>query len=153
MISVSLDAALNLIWLGIGVTALVLLGISEWRHRPSRPSAVIRRVLAVFFLTVSLFPCVSASDDLFSFSFLQTHLGKHGGMGTTPTPPEDAKEKANLQLARLLQAMDHLEVAGVYAFAVSFFCFALVLLTRSAAPMRDLLCRAGRSPPISSLTA
>ena len=146
----TLDTALNLIWLGIGVTALALLGISELRHRPSRPSGVLRRVLAVFFVAVSLFPCVSASDDLFSFTFLQSHLGKDGGMGTTTTPPEDAKEKANLNLARLLQSLDHLQISGIYALAVFFFCFTLVLAIGITTPNRDLYCRAGRSPPTTS---
>jgi hypothetical protein len=148
---VALDTVLNLIWLGIGATALVLLGVSEFRHRPSQPSWIVRRVLAVFFVAVSLFPCVSASDDLFSFTFLQSHLGKTGGMGTTTTPPEDAKEKANLHLARLLQSLDHLQIAGIYALAVVFFCFAFVLAPGIAAPNRGMLCRAGRSPPAASL--
>jgi len=144
---VALDTALNLIWLGIGVTALVLLGIAELRQRSSRPYWILRRALAVFFVTVALFPCVSASDDLFSFAFLQTRLGKHGTTGTTTTPPEDAKEKANLHLARMLQSLDHLQICGIQALAITFFCLALVSFNRAVIPVRDLLCRAGRSPP------
>jgi hypothetical protein len=145
--SLAPDTLLNLVWLGISVAVLLLFTLGELRRRASRPASTVRRAIAVFFVAVALFPCVSASDDLFSFAFLQSHLEKHQGAGTTPVPPEDSQEKAHLHLARILQSLDHLQLSGLSALAVTFFCVAIVRLSRPMARAVSLLRRAGRAPP------
>lgn len=139
------DTALNVLWCAIGVVALLALFFSERRNGPGGETGRVRRVVAVLLTTVSLFPCVSATDDEFCFSLLQTSTGKHGGVGAPL--PEDAKGQAGQCLARVLESLDHYQVSSAYSFAVIFWFIGLVLLATKLVAVRDLLYRAGRSPP------
>src|SRR5689334_22520044 len=65
---VTFDSALNFLWCAIGVGALLALLLSERRKEPRQSTGRSRRLVAVFLTTVSLFPCVSATDDEFCFS-------------------------------------------------------------------------------------
>ena len=148
MFPMTLDTALNLIWVGVGVFALILLSLLERRWFPrSTVKARLQRLIAVLVVTVALFPSVSSSDDLFSFSLINSHLGKHGGFGSTV--PEDSKEKAGMQLFRLLETLNHFQISVVYRFLLALCCVTLVLTLRREAFTRAVLCRAGRSPPLS----
>lgn len=146
MLPIAVDTALNLIWLSIGVATLAFFGCREaLRHRRSTLRARCLRLTAVFVLTVALFPSVSSSDDLFNFSYLNTHLGKHGGFGNTV--PEDSREKAGFQLFRLLETISHFQISHAYTLSLALCCVALVLTTRRTTVPRAVLCRAGRAPP------
>ena len=148
MLPLTLDTALNLLWLGVGVISLILLGFLERRHfLNSTAGARFRRFTAVLVVTVALFPSVSSSDDLFSFSLINSHLGKHGGFGNTI--PEDSKEKAGLQLFRLLETLNHFQISHVYAPSMILCCVALVLALRREIFTRTVLCRSGRAPPFA----
>ena len=142
----TLDTALNLVWLALGVSALFRLAILELRcHRRSTRRARFQRLLVVLIVTLALFPAVSSSDDLFSFSLINSHLGKHDGMGTTP--PEDGKERASLQLLRLLEALDHYQISGLYTLSFILSCLSFVTALPRYLVSRDVVCRSGRSPP------
>jgi hypothetical protein len=142
---VTFDTALNVLWCAIGVVALLALFFSERRNGPGTETGRLRRVVAVLLTTVSLFPCVSATDDEFCFSRLQTSSGKYGGVGAPL--PEDAKDQVGQCLSRVLESLDHYQVSTTYSFAVIFWFIGLVLLTTKPVSVRDLLYRAGRSPP------
>jgi hypothetical protein len=145
---VTFDTALNVLWCAIGVVALLALFFSERRKGPGNETGRVRRVVAVLLTTVSLFPCVSATDDEFCFSLLQTSSGKNGGVGAPL--PEDAKDRVGQCLARVLESLDHYQVSSTYSFAVIFWFIGLVLLATKLVSVRDLLYRAGRSPPLYS---
>jgi hypothetical protein len=148
MFPMTLDTALNLIWVGVGVFALITLCFLEKRWFPrSAPKGRLQRLIAVLVVTVALFPSVSSSDDLFSFSLINSQLGKHGGFGNTV--PEDSKEKAGMQLFRLLETLNHFQVSVIYRLSLALCCIALVLTPRRQARTRTVLCRAGRAPPFS----
>lgn len=143
----TLDTALNLVWLAVGVIALALLLFLEkqWFPRSGwRPR--FRRLVAVLVLTVALFPSVSSTDDLFSFSLINHELGKHGNSGSTV--PEDSKEKAGLQLVRLLETLTHYQVAIAYVLCLAMCCIAFVFALRRDPFTRVVLCRTGRAPPL-----
>ncbi len=144
----TVDTALNLVWLGVGVLSLILLSFLEkrWFQR-STPRARFRRLAAVLILAIALFPSVSSSDDLFSFSLINNHLGKHGGVGSTV--PEDSKEKAGLQLFRLLENLNHYQTSAIYCIFLALYCIAFVLTPQREAFTRAVLCRAGRAPPLA----
>jgi hypothetical protein len=147
MFPITLDTALNLVWLGVCLLALGLLSFLERRrHQRSTRRARSIRFTAVLIVTVALFPSVSSSDDLFSFSLINSHLGKHGGVGNTI--PEDSKEKAGLQLFRLLETLNHYQVSHVYAFFLAWCCLSLILTLRRQELTRAVLCRPGRAPPL-----
>lgn len=144
----TLDTALNLIWVGAGVLALIVLSFLErrWFAR-STARARFRRLAAVLILAIALFPSVSSSDDLFSFSLINSHMGKHGGVGSTV--PEDSKEKAGFQLFRLLETLNHYQISAVYRLLLALCCITFVLTPGREAFTRAVLCRAGRAPPLA----
>lgn len=146
MFPIALDTALNLLWLGVGVLALGLLCFLEprWFPRSTRRARAIR-FTAVFIVAVALFPSVSSSDDLFNFSLINRHLGKHGGFGTTP--PEDSKEKAGMQLFRLLESLNHCQLSNSWSFFLVWCCTALILTVSRETVTRAVACRSGRAPP------
>lgn len=141
----ALDTALNFLWLAIGVFGLAALSFGEARHALGSRLGRLRRFLAVLIVTVALFPCVSFTDDLFSFSFLETHLGKHGGVGTPL--PEDSKEKSTLHLMRVLQSLEHYQACAPQVFDVTLCFFSIIALALVTANPWHLLCRTGRAPP------
>ena len=141
------ETALNVLWCAIGIVALLGLYLSERRKEPRDTTGRLRRTVAVLLTTVSLFPCVSATDDEFCFSLLQSSSGKHGGVGAPL--PEDARDKANL--GRILETLDHYQLSSAYTFAVLFWFIGLILLSTKLFIVRSRLQRAGRSPPLFSL--
>jgi hypothetical protein len=143
VLSLTLDTALNLLWLGISVAALLWFGRMEWkRSRKVRP----RRLFAVFLATIALFPIVSDSDDLFSFSLLQIPTSHRNSAGTTP---EDSREKDTLQLARLLESLDHFQITALYQIVLSL-CFVAMLWTVGLSiRSRTVLANPGRAPPLA----
>jgi len=146
--SLTLDTALNLLWLSVGVASLIVLCWLERRHfLHSTSRARWKRLAAVLLMTVALFPSVSSSDDLFSFSLINSQLGKHGGFGSTV--PEDANEKAQLQLFRILETLDHYQVSYAYTLFLELCCLALVLTVLRQVSTRVVLCRSGRAPPFA----
>jgi hypothetical protein len=146
---VTFETALNLLWCSIGVLALLGLYFSERRKGSSHSLGRRRRTLAVLLATVSLFPCVSATDDEFCFSLLQTRTGSRGGVGAPL--PEESRDQVHHSLGRLFETLGHYEVSSTYAFAVIFGFIGLVLLAANLTSGSDLVLRAGRSPPLSSL--
>jgi len=142
---VTLHTALNLLWLAICACALGWFVNSGWnRPRPRR----WQRLLAVCAVCVTLFPSVSDSDDLFNFSLMQVPVRHHGGVGSTPAP-EESREKSTLQLARLLETLDHYQVTGFYALMPALVCVALFLSVRPVSFSRSIVFRAGRAPPLA----
>lgn len=146
MFSMTLDTALNLVWVGVGLIALLLLALHERKRRSTR-RARWRRAVTVLIVTIALFPSVSSSDDLFSFALINSHLGKHGGFGTNL--PEDSKEKAGMQLFRLLESLSHFQVSTTYTLVLALCCIAFVSPFRRLVFTRAVLCRSGRAPPFA----
>jgi hypothetical protein len=133
VLSITLDAGLNLLWLAISVSALVLFRRSDWKRR-----------VAVFLATVALFPIVSDSDDLFSFSLLRVPTPHHRSAGTTP---EDSQEKDTIQLARLIETLDHYQPTAFFEFAPALCYVAVSAAPGSLTGTRSVLPSSGRDPP------
>jgi hypothetical protein len=112
------------------------------RKDPEQQTGRVRRFIAVVLTAVSLFPCVSATDDEFCFSLLQTSSRTRGGVGAPL--PEDSKDQVGRCLARVLESLDHYQVSAAYGFAVIFWFIGLVLLATKLVSVRHLLYRAGR---------
>ena len=142
MIPVTVDSILNLLWLGISVAALLWFGR---RERMRSHNLSWKRLFPVVLATIALFPTVSDADDLFNFSLLQIP-GHHHGAGTTP---EDSREKDSLQLARLLETLDHFQVSAFFRIFLSL-CFVALLLTLSLVrSSRPVVATAGRGTPLA----
>jgi hypothetical protein len=146
VLHLTIDAALNLLWLGISVISLVAFWGTE-RRRPGLSARRGRflRLFSVCLVAVALFPSVSDSDDLFNFSLMQ--MPGRGGVGSAPL--EDSKEKDSLHLASLLETLDHYSVTSFYTFALALFCFAFLAWHRTKFYTRTIRCRSGRAPPFA----
>jgi hypothetical protein len=135
VLSITLDCGLNLLWLAISVFALVRLGSRDWR-----------RSFTVFLATLALFPIVSDSDDLFSFAQMRIPVPHHRNAGTMP---EDSREKDTMQLARVLEILEHSQAASPYVFALALLFVVMLLALDCAAFTRPVLASSGRAPPLA----
>lgn len=147
MIGVPLDTKLNLLWAALTVVALAALSRTEscrpLKQASSRTSS--RRLLCVLLFSLTLFPSISASDDLLAFSFLRFPMSGHGGLGNAPR--DDTREKANLHLARLLQMPQNVQVARFHTFRPIFGSAAVSSDLRSLVNVYTTAYRSGRAPP------
>jgi hypothetical protein len=148
VISIHLDTALNLLWAAISVSALLWFALVEWNRgrRVSRHGS-FKRLFAVCLMAIAIFPSISDSDDLFHFSLLQVPNRQSGGFGSAPQ--EDRQEKDSLQLARLLETLEHFQVSGFYIFTFALYCVAISLSLRLSSFTRSINCNAGRAPPLA----
>ena len=145
MTSLTVDAALNLLWLAISVSAIAW--FSRRNSAPGTGQGRLRRFFAVCMMAVAIFPSVSDSDDLFNFSLLRIPTSERGGVGTVPSP-EDSREKDNLHLARMLETLEHFQVTGFYVFALAIFSLGAMVSLRPACATRVICCNSGRAPPL-----
>jgi len=145
--SIHLDVALNLLWAAITLAALAWFARLEWKYSPLASShGRFRRLFAVCLMAVAIFPSISDSDDLFHFSLLQVPNSQTGGFGNAPQ--DERQEKGNLQLARLLETLEHFQVTGFYLFIFTLACLAVSLSLRVSTRSRSGSCYAGRAPPL-----
>ena len=152
MFSIHLDVALNLLWAAITLAALAWFVRLEFhsRYRNSRKAGsrgCFQRLFAVCLMAVAIFPSISDSDDLFHFSLLQVPTSQTGGFGSAPE--DERQEKGNLQLARLLETLEHFQVSGFYLFLLTLSCVAFSLSLRVVTCSRPGNCYSGRAPPLS----
>ena len=140
-LATSVDILLNVTWLAFFLTGLGVLAASETRRQDSRGR--LRRITAVFVLTIALFPMISASDDELSFSRFRT---QHRGVGV----PADERERTNDNLARLFDILDAFQIQAFWSLAVTFCFFALSSLLFAAVREQHLVCAIGRAPPVTA---
>ncbi|MGD0499039.1 MAG: hypothetical protein ABSC23_11445 [Bryobacteraceae bacterium] len=139
----TLDTALNLLWLSLSVGALVWLGFREARTAGAG-GARLRRFFTLLVVALAIFPAVSDSDDLLSFALLGGGLGQHGGLGSASS---EASEKAGLQLVRLLESLEHGQQSPTIAPAPAFTCVASLLALSPRVFERPIPRFSGRAPP------
>jgi hypothetical protein len=139
-----LVTALNLIWLAVAVFAVVAVLVSELGRRTNL-SARARSLLAVGLVMVSLFPCVSASDDLINFAWVSAGLETRSGFGHSA--PENSDTDTVVYLA--LQNLEHLQVTAFYTLIVAFCFFGFVGSSTPSSVLRQLPSFVSRGPPQS----
>lgn len=145
-----LDTALNLVWALFCVGALVYHIRSEHRRiATGSPRGRAIRALALFLAVVSLFPCVSASDD----SVRLEYLGSTSAPGHTSGHSKQSHSKSLAALVRLLEALESVQIPLIWALAVNLFFVTLVLVERRTGRDRSTPTRSGRAPPALLLPA
>jgi hypothetical protein len=144
---VPLDTKLNLFWAALSIGAFVTIGVMESRLRRERIPlrALIRRLVCVLVLNSTVFPSISSSDDLLSFSFFQFPINGHGGLGSAPR--DETREKANLHLARLLQMLQSVQVARSHTFRPIFGSATVSFTLQTVVKEGSAAGRLGRAPP------
>jgi hypothetical protein len=146
------DAVLNLTWVLLCAAAAVYFWRSERRRsRAYSRWARMSRGVAVFLAVVSLFPCVSASDDSARFEFLNAAgAAQSSPQPADPGPAEHAKKshQASLSLlVRLLEALDSVQISAGWRLILILFFLAVVLVERREGLDRQVPLRSGRAPP------
>jgi hypothetical protein len=135
---------LNLLWLLVSVAATGALLVSE-RGRSSAGMARIHRLMAVLLVTVSLFPCVSASDDVISFAYVSGGLETRSGFGHS-VPNENSDNASVIYLA--LQNLEHLQISAFYMLLVAICFFGFVFFSAQRSVFRQSPSFASRAPPL-----
>lgn len=103
--------------------------------------------MAVGLVMVSLFPCVSASDDLVNFAYVSAGLETRSGFGHSA--PENSDTDIVVYLT--LQNLEHLQVTAFYTLLIAFCFFGFVAISTPATVLRQLPSFVSRGPPQSAL--
>ena len=113
------------------------------RRRASMQEARSQRLVSVLLVTVSLFPCVSASDDLINFAYVSAGFETKSGFGNSV--PEDSNTSTVIYLA--LQNLEHLQVTAFYALFVALCFFGFVFCLAPQGVFLQLPSFVSRGPP------
>ena len=135
---VHFEAALNLIWLSLGVLAL---GCTARRacsaSAPDKHSSTWLHTVGVALIVVALFPYISATDDVLRIEhFNAQHHRSH-----------PSKQSQSDDLMRLYETMDSPLVCRVAEVALTFCFISLVFTPLATVLDRITPLQAGRSPP------
>ena len=157
--SVFIEAILNLAWAAICLTAFTWLIAVEKRCGQAGGRTIVYRAVALSLALVSLFPCVSASDDWVRLQFLAANAAPNtaanteglpaGSQHKLPASGDQPDSKAFVLLVRMLEALDSVQVTVALALSVVLSLFALALIETHRSLDRFLPARAGRAPPFS----
>ncbi len=139
----TLDVALNLLWLSLSAAAFVWLGWRPYGSTCPRHGR-LRRLLVVLLAAFAIFPAVSASDDLLSFA-LTGNAGGRGGWGNAPL--EDTQEKASVHLVRILSSLEHGLQAHQSGPLPLVYCAGAPSTPRAQVVSRPVAVVTGRAPP------
>ncbi|HLY62430.1 MAG TPA: hypothetical protein VKV95_16940 [Terriglobia bacterium] len=143
------DVALNLIWSLVGGTALVTLGVSEFRRGVTSLRSRCRRGMAVFIATVALFPCISASDDLVCLSVLPADSSAATQLFNLPS--QEKSYAPALGLALQLESLENFQISASRFSLTTFSQTDQVAHRAVQCCDRPLPSRADRAPPAPAL--
>ena len=140
------DSVLNWGWAGICLVAFAWFAISvrsgRWRNWQANP----RKAIALALALVSLFPCISASDDaarIKSWNFDSSH----DSAGYSAAGGQHSDSERLTALVRLLEVLEACQAAIAHLFSLLLALFALVAALRFNQQECPAPWRAGRSPP------
>ena len=137
----SFDTILNLAWLLLAASSVAYCAaLARQRQSKSRFWQRVRPGLALFIVAVSLFPCISATDDSLRFELISANLQDHGDSGSP---------KTSTNLVRLLETLESFQVSVFQAVYLVLFALSLVFLARLHSRDRFLPAWSSRGPPAS----
>ena len=145
------DTALNVVWALFCVGAVVYHIRAERRRLYGSRRARVSRAVALFLAVVSLFPCVSASDDSVRYEYLDSGQASPPKPHSAPSP--GTPEKSHVMLVRMLESLESVQVPLIWVLSITLCFFALVFVQRREGLDRFLPRSAGRDPPHSFVSA
>lgn len=145
------NSFLNLAWLALCVAAFTWFLVSTRRRGVSSRRLVLGRALALGLALVSLFPCVSASDDSVRLALLNAQASADTS-GHSSWSARHASTEMLAILVGLLEVLESAQVSAILAMAIALCLFSLALALHPNSLDRFLPSCAGRAPP-RSLTA
>jgi hypothetical protein len=145
---VFVNAILNLVWAAICLAAFAWLIAAENRRRKANGRTIVYRAVALSLALVSLFPCVSASDDWVRLQFLGAVSAPADDSHKSPAAPDQADKKALGTLGRLLEALESVQITVSLSLSIVLCMFAFAWMETHRSLDRFLPARAGRAPPV-----
>jgi hypothetical protein len=142
------NSLLNLAWLALCIAAFTWFLLSTRRRGVSSRRLVMGRGLALALALVSLFPCVSASDDSVRLALLNAQASADTS-GNSSWSAQHASTEMLAILAGLLEVLESAQVSAILALAIALCVFSLALAIHPDSLDRFLPSCAGRAPPPS----
>ena len=146
------DSLLNWGWTGICLAAFAWFLISAWKGRLHDRRANPRQAIALALALVSLFPCISASDDTARLKYLSLQGGPDSPTYSSAGSQRNDNERLTT-LVRLLEVLEACQAAVTKLFSLVLTLFALVAVLRLSRTECVSPWHAGRSPPPAYLVA
>lgn len=146
------NSLLNLAWLALCVAAFIWFLVSTRRRGVSNRRLVLGRALALGLALVSLFPCVSASDDSVRLALLNMQASADSS-GSSSWSTRHASTEMLAILVGLLEVLESAQVSAVLALAIALCVFSLALAIHPDSLDRFLPSCAGRAPPASLIAS
>jgi len=142
------NSLLNLAWLALCVAAFTWFLVSTSRRGVSSRRLVLGRALALSLALVSLFPCVSASDDAVRLALLNAQASANTSGHSTWSARHASTEMLAI-LVGLLEVLESAQVSAILALTIALCVFSLALTVHPNSLDRFLPSCAGRAPPRS----
>jgi len=140
------NSLLNLAWAAVCVAAFTWFLVSTSRQGISSRRLVMGRALALGLALVSLFPCVSASDDSVRLALLNTQASADSPGQSSWSTQHSVNETLAI-LVGLLEVLESAQVTAVLALGISLCLFTLAVAIHPESLDRFLPSCAGRAPP------
>jgi hypothetical protein len=140
------NSLLNLAWLALCIAAFTWFLLSTRRRGVSSRRLVMGRALALSLALVSLFPCVSASDDSVRLALLNAQASANTS-GHSSWGARQASTEMLAILVGLLEVLESAQVSAILALAIALCAFSLALTIHPDSLDRFLPSCAGRAPP------
>jgi hypothetical protein len=141
------NSVLNFAWVAVCIAAFTWFLVSTGRRREGNRRILMCRALALGLALVSLFPCVSASDDSVRMALLDAQFAADSPDQSSWSAHHKSADEILAILARLLEVLESAQVTVVLALSVSLCLFALALALSPASADRFLPSCPGRAPP------
>ena len=142
------NSLLNFAWLALCVAAFTWFLVSTSRRGVSSRRLVMGRALALGLALVSLFPCVSASDDSVRLTLLNAQVSANTS-GRSAWSAQHASTEMLAILVGLLEVLESAQVSAILALTIALCVFSLALTVHPNSLDRFLPSCAGRAPPRS----
>lgn len=146
------NSLLNLAWVALCIAAFTWFLVSTRRRGVSSGRLVVGRALALGLALVSLFPCVSASDDSVRLALMNAQASADRS-GHSSWSAQNSSTEMLAILVSLLEVLESAQVSAILAFAISLCVFSLALTLHPDSLDRFLPSCAGRAPPSSLLVS
>jgi len=138
---VQFEAALNLIWLVLGVLALASTLRSRLNgSRPAHHAPIWLHVCGVALILAALFPYISATDDMLRVQRMDVQQTRGQHQQPQKKGPIDS-------LLRLYEAMDTPVVCTVRQISFTLFFISVIISPVLRLISRSTPLKSGRSPP------
>lgn len=132
------DVILNAAWLLVGLSALAII-----QTRVQKGKSRTLCCIGVGLIVTTLFPVISATDDLIRIQHLERiHQAQHQNSGTS------SHKSANDTLIRLFEAMDSPVISKPVEITFTTFFAFLFIPSSQAFARRRTIAQSGRSPPV-----